>query len=140
MFMAILALIPGALNFANNITTAIFNAKVQIMSARIGGDVERARQIVSLAQTEAHERTAWMAVVAGNTLLTLLVIFFALPFGIFIWKVVVWDIVLQSITHGSTDAIKGQVADWGNTIIIAIFGSSTTIQVGKMIMANRSDK
>ncbi len=140
MFMALIGLIPGALAFAQGITTAIFDAKVKIMSARIGGDIERARSIVTLATTEAHERTAWMSVIAGNTLLTLLVVFFALPFAIFIYKVVVWDIVLQSVTHGSTDAIKGQVADWGNTIIIAIFGSSTTIQVGKMILANRSDK
>lgn len=148
MFLALIGLIPGALSFAQGITTAIFNAKVKIMQARIGGDEVRATQIVSLAATEAHEHNTWLSIIASNPLLTWLVIFFASPFVIFIWKVVVVDIVIGPgciwLTHvcwiGDTDPIKGQVAEWGNSIIWSIFGSSTTLAVGKMIMANRSDK
>lgn len=145
--LALLGIIPGALSLIQFVVGKVFDAKVQITAARIGGDVEKAKQIVSLAQTEAHERTAWLSVVASNTLLTLLVIFFALPFGLFIWKVVVVDIIVgpgclpftSMCWVASTDPIRGQVAEWGNTIIIAIFGAPTTISVAKIILAKKSE-
>lgn len=144
--LAILGLIPGVLSLIQFVTGKIFDAKVQITSARIGGDVEKAKAIVTLAQTEAHERTAWLSVVAGSTLLTFLIVAFALPLVIFEWQAIVWDKVFCPhfpTSYGfscSTEAIRGQIADWANTIIVAIFGAPTTISLGKMILAKRNDK
>lgn len=141
---SVLGLIPGVLNFAERWQQNAYDAKVRIMAARIGGDVERAKQIVSLASTEAHEGTARLAVIAGNSILTLLVVAFAAPLVIFMWQVIVIDITVCGYGHFSfchdTDPIRGQVADWANTIIVSIFGSGTAITLGKMIFANRSDK
>lgn len=141
MLMAIIGLVPGLLGFAQFVTGKIFDAKVKLTAIRIGGDVDKARTIVALAQTEAHERTAWLGIVAGNSILTMLVVFFAGPFVLYIWKVVAWDIVLSPILTGHTgytDPIRGQVSDWGNTIIVAIFGAPTTVTIAKMVLAKKS--
>lgn len=141
-----LLLIPGVLSTVEKLQRNWFDAKVRITAARIGGDVERAKAIVSLGTTEIHERNVWLSIIASSPLLTCLIILFASPFAIFIWKVVVVDIVIGpgcvfgACWNGLTDPIRGQVADWGNTIIVSIFGSGTAVTLSKMIMANRSDK
>ena len=132
MFMAILGLIPGLSSLVNGITTAYFNSKVQITKARIGGDTAVATQLVQAAARSDHETTSRLSIIASSKVLLLITVGFALPFIIFEWKVVVWDIVFQSLTNGSTDPIKGQVADWATTIIASIFGSATVMGVGKM--------
>lgn len=142
----LIGLIPGVLNFAENWQKNAYDAKVRIMTARIGGDKARAEEIVKLAMAEKHEQNTWLSIIASSPLLTWLIILFALPLVIFAWKVVVIDKVIgpgcifNACWDGSTDAIKGQVAEWANTIIVSIFGSATAIPVAKMIFANRSDK
>jgi hypothetical protein len=46
-------------------------------------------------------------------------------------KVVVWDVMLG---WGSTDAIRGAVGEWMNTIIISLFGSGTVTAVARMAL------
>ncbi len=46
-------------------------------------------------------------------------------------KIVVWDVMLG---WGSTEAIRGAVAEWMNTIIIALFGSGTITSVARMAL------
>ena len=135
MFMAILALIPGLSSLVSGITTAYFNAKVRLVTARIGGDRDVATKLVQGAAAADHENTNRMGIMASNKWLTLMLMGFSLPFMIFVWKVVVWDIVLSPILlghTGMTDPIKGEVAAWATTIIGFLFGSSTTLAVGKM--------
>lgn len=133
--LALLGAIPGIGRIVEAVTSSWFNAKVRITQAKIGGDRDVATSIVSLSATESEEGRARLGIIASNKILTLLVVAFAAPFVIFIWKVVVWDIVFGL---GVTDPIKGQVAEWADTIILAIFGAPTAMAIGKMWFANRS--
>jgi hypothetical protein len=129
MFMAILALIPGLSTLVTSITTSIFDAKVKITQAKIGGDRDVAVKLVQAAAAQEHENTSRLSIMANNRFLTLLLIMMALPLVTFEWKVYVWDAMLG---WGTTDAVKGQVADWGNTIIFFLFGTPTVMGLGKM--------
>lgn len=146
LFGGIIGLIPGVLGFAERWQKNAYDAKVRIMAARLGGDRDRAVEIVKLAMAERREQNTWLSIIASSPLLTWMVIAFAAPLVIFIWKVVVVDIVIGpgcvfgACWAGVTDPIRGQVAEWANTIIVSIFGSATAIPVAKMIFANRSDK
>lgn len=135
MFMAILALIPGLSTLVSSITTAFFNAKVQITQAKIGGDRDVAVKLVQAAAQADHENTARLGIIAGNKFLTLLLISMALPLVGYEWKVYVWDTMLG---WGTTEAVKGQVADWGNTIIYFLFGSPTVMGLGKMWFSRKT--
>jgi hypothetical protein len=135
MFMAILALIPGLSTLVSSITTAYFNAKVQLVRARIGGDEKVATQLVVAAVAAEHENTSKLSIMASNKFLTFMLIGFALPWIGYEWKVVLWDNVFAPIMlghEGFTAAIGGSVGDWATTIIGFLFGSSTTLAVGKM--------
>ena len=46
-------------------------------------------------------------------------------------KVVVWDVMLG---WGTTDAIRGAVGEWMNTIIVALFGSGTATALARMAL------
>ncbi len=132
MLSAILALIgaiPGIGSVVTAITTAVFNAKVNITTAKIGGDVAVATALVKASETEAHERTAALSVIAGSTVLTILVVGFATPLMIFEWKIVLYDNILGL---GSTDPIRGQVGDWASLIISFVFGAPTSLALGNM--------
>lgn len=124
--LGILGFIPGILTFATTLTTSIYDAKVKIKTAQIGGDRDVAVQLI---QSDAQKSTAWYQAIGSNKYLMFLVVGFALPWMIYEWKVVVIDVVLKM---GETDAILGRVGDWGSTIIISIFGSGTTVTLGQM--------
>lgn len=127
--LALLSLIPGLSTLVSSIVTSVFNAKVSITQARVGGDRDVAVRLVQAAEQQAHEDTAKLGIIASNKLLTLLLIAFAVPLVWFEWKVIVWDTILGL---GTTEAVKGQVADWGNTIIYFLFGAPTAMALGKM--------
>lgn len=135
MFAAILALIPGLNTLVTSITTAFFNAKVSITQAKIGGDRDVAVKLVQAAAQADHENTARLSIIAGNKFLTFLLIAMATPLVVYEWKVIVYDTILG---WGSTPAVKGQVADWGNTIIYFLFGSPTVMGIGKMWFNRRT--
>lgn len=132
--LALLSLIPGIGSVIQAVLGGMFDAKVKIIQAQTGADRDKAVEMLKTAQVEAHERTAALSIIASNTILTLLVVAFATPLVIFMWKVILWDIVLGL---GSTDAIRGQVAEWANTIIISIFGTTGAITVGKMVLGRK---
>lgn len=134
-FLALLNAIPGISSLVSSVTNSFFNAKVQIVQAKTGADRDAAIALLKTAETEAHERTASLAIIASNYLLTILVVVFALPFAIYIWKVVVWDVVLG---WGTTDPIRGDVASWANLIIGFIFGAPAAVGIGKMWFARKT--
>lgn len=127
--LAFLSLIPGLSTLVQSIVSAVFDAKVKITQARIGGDRDVAVKLVQAAEAQAHEDTAKLGIIANNKLLTIMLVAFAAPLIGFEWKVIVWD---KMLALGSTDPITGQVADWGNTIIYFLFGSPTVVALGKM--------
>jgi hypothetical protein len=54
---------------------------------------------------------------------------FAFAFVIYVWKVVVWDKVLGL---GSTDALGGDIGDWGWLVITAYFGGRSVEKVARI--------
>jgi protein-disulfide isomerase len=131
VILGLLGFIPGVLSFAQSITSSIYDAKVRILTAKVGGDRDVA---VSLIHADAQKSTAWYQAIGTNKYLMFLVVGFALPWMVYEWKVVVYDVVLG---WGSTDVIGGRVGDWGQTIIISIFGSGTTVALGQMYFNRR---
>jgi hypothetical protein len=118
----LLGLIPGLLDLVKNWQKNKYDAQVAITTAKVGGDRD-------VAVAAIQGQSTRLAAVAGSKILTLLVVAFAAPLVIYINKVVVWDIVLGL---GSTDPIKGQVAEWANTIIAFVFGAPTLLVLGRM--------
>jgi hypothetical protein len=53
----------------------------------------------------------------------------ALPFWLFMWKVVVWDKVLGSVTGGSTDALDPNMWSVFMVVIAAYYGSDVLLRV-----------
>lgn len=132
--LALLSLIPGIGTVIQAVMTAIFDAKVKITQAKTGADRDAAVAMLKAAEVEAHERTAALAIIAGNKLLTILVIAFATPLVLYEWQVIVIDKLWCGAfnLNCTTDPIKGQVADWANVIIASIFGAPTAVTIGKM--------
>lgn len=149
MFAGILAFIQTFLsglpivgNFLSGsfgtIVGKFFDAKTAIETARYGGAKD-----VAVAAIQA--RVAGLSVIAGSTALTVLVFVFALPLAGFLWKVVMWDIVIGSFqgctghpatwpgcATFTTDPIKGEVQGWATTIIACLFGSLTGLGVASV--------
>ena len=137
MLTAILAFfqaVPAITGGLNNFVSKYYDAKVQITTARIGGDVSVAKQMVTGIVGEGQVRVSFLQTVGQSKFLMFLIGGFATPFMIYVWKIVVFDIVLGL---GSTDAIRGNVADWGGIIIASIFGSGTVLGVGQMYFNRR---
>ena len=133
-FFAFLQALPAITGGLNNFVSHYYDAKVQITTARIGGDVNVAKQMVSGVVAEGQTRVSFLQTVGQSKFLMFLIGGFATPFMIYVWKIVVFDIVLNL---GSTDAIRGNVADWGGIIIASIFGSGTVLGVGQMYFNRR---
>lgn len=133
--LAFLGSLPVIGQFVTAITTAIFDARVRITQAKVGGDRDVAVEIVKTSAQEGEQQKQRLGIIASNKVLTTLVVAFSVPLVLFWWKIVVYDIVLEL---GTTDPLRGQAADWANTIIWFIFGAPTALSLGKMWFANRS--
>ena len=132
--LAFLGLIPGAMQLITYVTGAIYDAKVRITMAQLQCDRDKAVAVINERVSAGHDRVTALQAIAGSPLLTCLVIAFASPLVIYEWKVVVVDIVFQA---GTTDPIRGQVADWANSIIWAIFGSLGVTHVANIITRSK---
>lgn len=121
----LLSFIPGVLS----IIQGWQRQKADVELARVEAAKATGEAAVAAAAQESAGRARTWGVIGASSLLTWLVILLALPIAWFEWKVVVWDTVLQL---GTTEPIKGQVADWMNTIIASLFGSSTVLAVAQL--------
>lgn len=131
MITAILAFfqaVPSIMNGFNAFTAKYFDVKLQMYTARVGGDVAVAKAMLLAEVQNNQTKVNWLLAIASNPVLLFIVLGFAMPFIIFEWKCVVYDNVWM---HGatSTDPIRGQIADWADTIIKGIFVTSTGIGV-----------
>jgi hypothetical protein len=131
MFMALIGLIPGLLSLVEKWQKNKTDAQVAITTAKLGVDRDKAVAIVQAASVAEHENTARLGVVASNKLLTVLVLAFATPLVVFMWKVVLWDKILGL---GVTPALTGQVSDWATTIISFVFGAPTAVALARTIL------
>lgn len=142
MITAILAFLqaaPAIIGGVNAFAGKYFDAKVQLTAARIGGDVNVIRAAMTLAAQEQISSVNRLQVISQSKGLMFLVIAFALPWIIYEWKVVVWDNVFAYYTNGFTNPIKGQLADWGSTIIVSLFGTGASVTLAHMYL-NRDKK
>lgn len=133
-FQALPALVRGVESF----TKAHYDAKVRIKTAQIGGDVDVAKQLITGVVAEGNTRVSFLQTVSQSKFLMCLVGGFALPFMAYVWKVVMWDILIMAGTT-ATDPIKGNVADWGGYIIAGIFGTGGVMAAGQ-IYFNRKNQ
>lgn len=137
-FKAIPAITGGITAF----TQAYYNAKVQITTARIGGDVDVAKQMVTGIVAEGQARVEFLRVVSQSKFLMFLVGGFAFPWMFYQAKVVMWDkIICMWImgVYGFTPAVAGTVGDWAGVIIAGIFGTGGVMAVGQMFF-NRKER
>lgn len=145
MITAILAFfqaIPAITGGITAFTTAYYDAKVQIVKARVGGDVEVAKQLVTGIVAEGQTRVEFLKVVSQSKFLMVLVGGFALPWIVYEWKVVLWDNMLHFTlygVYGFTPTIKGLVADWAGLILGGIFGTGGVMAIGQMYF-NRKER
>ena len=117
-----------------------YDAKVQITTARIGGDVNVARALVSGVVAEGQTRVEFLRAVSQSKFLMWLVGGFAFPWIVYEWKVVLWDnMVCYWIygVYGFTPTIKGLVGDWAGLILGGIFGTGSVMAVGQMFFSRR---
>ena len=138
MLTAILAFfqaIPAITGGINNFVSKYYDAKVQITTARIGGDVNVAKQLVTGVVAEGQTRVEFLRVVSQSKFLMFLVGGFALPWIMYEWKIVTWDNMVCFWVYGeacTTPAIKGTVGEWAGVIIGGIFGTGSVMAVGQM--------
>lgn len=143
MLTAILAFfqaIPSLVHGLEAFQKSYFDAKVKITTARIGGDVSVATQMVSGIVAEGQTRVEFLKVISQSKFLMWLVGGFALPWIIYEWKVVVWDNMVcfwMYGVYGFTPPIKGLVADWAGVILAGIFGTGGVMAVGNMFFNRR---
>lgn len=131
MITAILAFLqaaPAIIGGVNAFAAKYFDAKVKLTAARIGGDVDVVRAAMTASSIEQQTRVEGLKVLASSKPLLFLVVGFALPFMIYEWQCIVYDIVWMKGTT-ATDPIRGNLADWGNTIIVSLFGSGTAVTI-----------
>jgi hypothetical protein len=143
MLTAILAFfqaIPAITGGINNFVSKYYDAKVQITTARIGGDVSVARALVSGVVAEGQVRVEFLKAVSQSKFLMFLVGGFAFPWIVYEWKVVLYDNIISLSLFGVTGftpAIKGLVADWSGVILAGIFGTGSVMAVGQMFFNRR---
>lgn len=77
--IAFIQAIPAIFGGINNFVSKYYDAKVQITTARIGGDKEVAKALVSGVVAEGQTRFEFLRVVSQSKFLMALVGSFALP-------------------------------------------------------------
>jgi hypothetical protein len=127
--MTFLGLIPGLSGLITGVLGKVYDAKVTMTTARIGGDVAVATSLVNAAAVAEHARVSGLQVISQSRVLQIILVGFAAPFIFYVNKIVVWDTCLG---WGTTPPVRGLVADWGGTIIACLFGSSTLVGMGHM--------
>lgn len=137
-FSAIPAIMQGTTAFAQ----AFYNAKVQITTARVGGDVSVAKALVAGINVEGQTRVSFLETVSHSRFLQFVVGGFAFPWIVYGNKVIVWDNVICIMVWGVagfTPAIKGDVATWAPIILGGVFGTGSVMALGQMFY-NRKER
>ena len=111
-----------------------YKAKLEAANTEGAQAVEVTREAL-LAEIEARKQAnAVLIAEQGRWYTACIRPLFAFPIIIFVWKVVVWDVVLG---WGTTDPLRGDVATWAGYIIIAYFGGRTIEKVASMFWSRK---
>ena len=138
--IAFFTALPALVNGFEAFTKAHFDAKVKITTARIGGDVTVATQLVTGIVAEGGVRVDFLKAVSQSKFLMFLVGGFAFPWMFYQAKVVMWDkIVCKWVlgVYGFTPPVDGSVGEWAGWIIAGIFGTGGVMAAGHMFFNRR---
>jgi hypothetical protein len=93
---------------------------------------ELAARALAVEQRERELATQLVIAEQGRWYTALPRPLFAFAFVIYAWKVVVWDKVFGAWTHGSTDPLSGDVAQWAMIVLTAYFGGRSLEKVARI--------
>src|SRR5215471_8382255 len=93
--------------------------KANLAAKAIEAEIEARREAAALVIAE--QGRWWTAIVRP---------LLAAPVVIYLWKVIVWDIVLGL---GTTDPIGGDVAEWAGWIVTAYVGGRSLEKIARTI-------
>jgi hypothetical protein len=136
VIVAFFQAVPSLVHGVEAFTKTYYDARVKITTARIGGDVEMAKQIVSGVVAEGQTRVEWLRVVSQSKFLMWMVGAWSAPWIVYEWKVVLWDnIVCYAIygVYGFTPMIKGLTAEWAGLILGGIFGTGGVMAAASLV-------
>lgn len=142
VILAFFQAIPSLVHGLEAFQKSYFDAKVKITTARIGGDVNVATQMVSGIVAEGQTRVEFLKVVSQSKFLMWMVGLWSAPWIVYEWKVVLWDNMVCFWIYGAygfTPMIKGLVADWAGVILAGIFGTGGVMAAGQMFF-NRKER
>ncbi|MGH7175589.1 MAG: 3TM-type holin [Minisyncoccia bacterium] len=88
---------------------------------------------LQLDQREAEVNAAVVVAEQGNWITRWVRPAFAFPFVVFTWKIVIWDKVLGSWTHGSTDPLDPNMWNVFMAVVIAYFGGRSAEKVANTV-------
>ena len=107
-----------------------YRAKLAAANAQGAQAVEVARAAL-LAEIEARKSAnAVILAEQGRWYTAIIRPLLAAPVVIYLWKVIVWDIVLGL---GTTDALAGDVATWSGAIVTTYVGGRSLEKIAKSI-------
>lgn len=126
MWTALLGLLPGVFSTINGITNAIANAQIAKLNATTDQDRIAAQATVDTLQAR---RDVMIAESGSSKLNGLMRFLIAVGPAVYLTKIFIYDKVLQTLTHGSTDPLDGNL--WA--VVTAVVGfyflydASTTV-------------
>lgn len=138
--MAFFQAVPSLVHGFEAFTKAHYGAKVKILQARVGGDVDVAKGIIAGSVAEGQTRVEFLKAVANSKFLQWMIGLWAGPWIIYEWKVVVWDNIISFALfghYGFTPEIKGLVAAWAGLILGGIFGTGGVMAAGQLFFNRR---
>lgn len=110
-------IISGVLSPVLNTVTAIFTKKedVDLEKFKVDGQVDISLVQASVAIAQAN------AALLNNKWMIRLQVAFGAPLALYYGKCILWDKVLASWTHGSTDPLAGDISTYSTWIVGFLF-------------------
>jgi hypothetical protein len=112
-----------------------YSAKLASENSKDAKTAEIVQRELTVEQRELELKTQLLIAEQGNFITRIVRPLWALPFIVWTWKVVVWDICLG---WGSTPELKGIVANLCLTVAGAYFIGRSAEKVTSIIMARKS--
>lgn len=138
VIMGLLHLIPGFTSLAQFVVGKVYDSKVQMYCARWGVTRNVAVAAIQADAQIQNAKVGWIAALANNPYMMIIVFGFALPPIIYEWKVIVYDNVWAYWGQYTTPAIGGEVGSWGGIILSGIFITSGGMGIAHAVI-NRKD-
>jgi len=107
------------------------NERLAVLEQKVSHMEEKLARAALLAEIEVR-KSADAIIIAeqGRWYTAIIRPLLAAPVIIYLWKVIVWDIVLGL---GSTDPIGGDVAQWAGSIVTAYVGGRSLEKIARTI-------